>query len=91
MQPQTTVYTLDDFVRRVVESLLRGDRRGQPLCARCLVKLTKDNLDKSYPRPEIVRVVQGIFSAPGPITHVPAATCGLCAKKKVACLVAPAP
>lgn len=89
MNPQATVYTVDDFVRRVVESLL-GGRRGQPLCSRCLVKLVKENLDKSYAKSEIVRVLEGLFSAPGSIALEPASTCGLCAKKKTSCLVVPA-
>ena len=82
----TTVFTVGDFIRRVVDSLLSGECRGQSLCARCLIKLTKDNLDRSYAKPEIVRVMDEIFAAPGALTVTPAATCGVCARKKVACL-----
>ena len=85
MERLDTVYTVDDFVRRVVESLLRA-RRGTFLCSRCLVKLTKENLDNSYARPDIVRVIAGIFDAPGWITHVPASRCAQCEKKKTSCL-----
>jgi len=89
MRGQETVYTISDFVRRVVDSLLRGDCRGQFLCSRCLIKLAKDNLDKSYVKAEIARVMDDIFNTPGPITHVPASTCALCARKKTPCLGVP--
>ena len=82
----TTVFTVGDFIRRVVDSLLHGERRGQSLCARCLVKLTKDNLDRSYAKPEIARVMDEIFASPDPLTLTPTSTCGLCARKKVPCL-----
>ncbi len=52
MASPSTVYTVGDFIRRVVDSLLHGECRGQFLCARCLVKLTKDNLDRSYAKPD---------------------------------------
>lgn len=91
MQGPATVYTMEDFVRRVVDSLLRGDCRGQALCARCLVKMTKDHLDKSYSKRDIVQVMEDIFTAPGAITLVPTSTCGACARKKIPCLVVPSP
>jgi ferredoxin len=81
-----TVYTVGDFIRRVVESLLHGECRGQSLCARCLVKLTKDNLDRSYSKPDILRVMEDIFANPDPLTLAPESTCALCARKKVSCL-----
>jgi len=84
-----TVFTVGDFIRRVVDSLLRGDCRGKFLCSRCLVKLTKDHLDRSYTTREVVEVMEEIFVAPGPLTHAPAFTCAACARKKVACLGAP--
>lgn len=90
MERLDAVYSVDDFVRRVVDSLVRA-RRGTFLCARCLVKLTKDNLDKSYAKPDIVRVIDDLFGAPGSIPHAPAATCGQCQRKKVPCLGGPAP
>ena len=89
MRGQGTVYTISDFVRRVVDSLLRGDCRGQFLCSRCLVKLAKDNLDKSYMKADIARVMDDIFNTPGPITHAAASTCALCARKKTPCLGVP--
>jgi hypothetical protein len=86
MPAPATVYTVGDFIRRVVDSLLHGECRGQFLCARCLVKLSKDNLDRSYAKPDIARVMDDIFATPGPLTLAPASTCALCARKKVSCL-----
>jgi len=85
-----TVFTAGDFIRRVVESLLRGDCRGQLVCARCLVKLAKGHLDRSYTTREVVDVVEEIFGAPAPLTRAPASTRGACARKKVPCLAAAA-
>jgi hypothetical protein len=86
MAAPSTVYTVGDFVRRVVDSLLHGECRGQRLCARCLVKLTRDHLDRSYSKPDIAQGMDAIFAAPGPITLAPGSTCALCARKKVSCL-----
>ncbi|HUM14246.1 MAG TPA: hypothetical protein VL086_01025 [Candidatus Nitrosotalea sp.] len=84
------VYTVADFVRRVVDSLLRGDCRGMFLCARCLVKLTRDHLDKSYSKTDITQVMDEIFNAPGALTYLAASACGACGRKKAPCLgVAP--
>jgi hypothetical protein len=91
MPSRETVYTISDFVRRVVESLLRGDHRGRFFCSRCLVKLTKEHLDRSYAKSDVVAVIDDIFDAPGPITHTPASICAGCARKKVRCLGVPTP
>jgi ferredoxin len=74
---------VDDLVRRVVDGLLRGDCRGKFLCSRCLVKLAKDHLDKSHATRDVVQVMDDIFNAPGPIMHVPTATCAVCARKNM--------
>ena len=87
----STVYTAGDFIRRVVESLLHSECRGQFLCARCLVKLTKDNLDRSYTKPDVARVMDDIFANPGALALVPVSLCALCARKKVTCLGGSAP
>lgn len=85
----STIFTVGDFVRRVVDSLLRGDCRGKFLCSRCLAKMTKDHLDRSYTTREVAEVMEEIFSAPGSFTHAPASTCAACARKKLPCLGAP--
>lgn len=84
-----TIFTVGDFVRRVAGSLLRGDCRGKFLCSRCLVKLAKDHLDRSYTTREVAEVIDEIFKAPGPITLVETATCAACARKKTVCLGVP--
>ena len=84
-----TIFTVGDFVRRVVDSLLRGDCRGKCLCSRCLAKLTKAHLDRSYTTREVVEVMEEMFKAPGALTRTPASTCAACARKKVPCLAAP--
>jgi len=86
---QPVVYTIGDFVRRVVGSLLQGEWRGRFLCARCLVKLTRGNMDRSYAKPDIARVMDGIFADPGAITLAPASACAHCTRKKVSCLGVP--
>jgi len=85
----STIFTVGDFVRRVVDGLLRGDCRGRFLCSRCLAKMSRDHLDKSYTTREIAEVMDEIFRAPGPITYAPASTCAACARKNLPCLVAP--
>ncbi|HEX7785973.1 MAG TPA: hypothetical protein VF653_07110 [Methylomirabilota bacterium] len=84
-----TVYTVGDFVRRVVDSLLRGQRRSMLLCARCLVKLTRDHLDKSYSKTAIAESVGEIFDAPGALTYVASSVCAACGRKRMPCLGMP--
>jgi hypothetical protein len=50
------------------------------------VKLTKDNLDRSYAKPDVARVMEEIFANPGALALAPASLCALCARKKVTCL-----
>ena len=84
----TAVYTAGDFIRRVVESLFRAEFRGRVLCARCLVKQTKEHLDRSYAKRDVVEVIDELFVTPHALQVVTGA-CGLCAKKKVPCLGLP--
>lgn len=86
MQRDEAVYTVGDFIRRVVESLFRSDFRGRLLCSRCLVKLTKDNLDKSYAKRDVVQVIEELYVAPGANMQVETAACGMCSRKKAPCL-----
>jgi hypothetical protein len=86
----TRVFAIGDFIRRVVESLLHGGGRGRFLCARCLVKLAKNHLDKSYTTREVAQAMEDVFSAAGPVMHVMASSiCAVCARKGVACLGVP--
>lgn len=86
-----TTSTVGDFVRRVVDSLLRGGCRGKFLCSRCLVKLTRDHLDARYTTRRIAQLMDELFSAPGLITRAPTSTCAACAGSTVPCLGVPLP
>ena len=89
---EETIYTVGDFVRRVVGSLLQGGYRGKFLCSPCLIKLTRDHLDKSYSLVEIGWAMDEVFKGPGAITLLPTAVCALCARKKpLPCLGVPLP
>ena len=91
MQTGATVYTVGDFIRRVVDSLLRGNYQGKFLCSRCLIKLTKDNLDKSYTKFDIAQALDDVLKIPGAITYLPTAVCALCTRRKMPCLGVPRP
>lgn len=86
-----TILSVGDFVRRVVDGLLRGECRGAFLCARCLVKLTRDHLDRRYTTREVVRAMDDVFRAPGRITHALTSTCVACASRTMPCLGVPSP
>ncbi len=86
----TTIFVVGDFVRRVVDGFLRGTVAAR-FCARCLVKLTKDHLDKSYTTREIGRAMDGVFSAPGPIMRLSASPCTVCLRRTMPCLGVPVP
>jgi hypothetical protein len=84
---EETIYTVGDFVARVVDSLLQGAYRGKFLCSPCLIKLTRDHLDKSYSLVQIGWAMDEVFRGPDAITRLPSAVCTLCARKKpVPCL-----
>ena len=84
----STVYTAGDFIRRVIESLFRAEFRGRVLCARCLLKQTKDHLDRSYAKRDVVEVIDELFVTPHAMQVVTGA-CGNCTRKKVPCLGLP--
>jgi hypothetical protein len=65
------IASVAEFVRRVVDGLLRGECRGRFLCARCLVR--------SYTTREVARAMEDVFRAPGRITHAAVSTCVACA------------
>jgi hypothetical protein len=91
MRTQVATYSAVAFVRRGVDGFLRGDCRGRFVCSGCLVKLTRDHLDKSCATSEIVRMMDHIFTAPSPIAHAPASTCAVCARTNRPCLGVPLP
>lgn len=92
MQTEAKIYTVGDFVRRVVGGLLQGKYRGKFLCSRCLTRLTRDSLAKSYTLADFGFVMSDVFQAPGALTRLPTSTCALCAgKKHTPCLGVPLP
>ncbi len=91
MDRQATMHDLGAFVRRVVDGLLRGACRGKFLCSRCLVKMTKDHLDKSYATREIALMMDEIFRVPGAIVRRPISTCVACTRERMPCLGVPVP
>ena len=86
-----TIFSLGSVVGRVVDSLLRGECRGAFLCARCLVKLTRDHLDRRYTTREVVRAMDDLFRSPGRITRALTSTCVACASRPMPCLGVPSP
>ena len=86
-----TMSTVEDHVRRVVDSLLRDGCQGRFLCSRCLVKLTRDHLHESYPTRELAQMIADIFGAPGSITRAPTSTCAACSGSTMPCLGVPIP
>jgi hypothetical protein len=52
--------------------------------------LTRDHLDKSYAKADVVREMDEIFTTPGPIAPAVTATCARCSRKKP-CLGLPLP
>jgi hypothetical protein len=64
------ILSVGDSVRRVVDGLLRGACGGRFLCSRCLVKLTRDHLDRRHPTGEVALAIADLFRAPGRMTHL---------------------
>ena len=82
------ILSVGDSVRRVVDGLLRGACWGKFLCSRCLVKLTRDHLDRRYPTREVVLAIADIFLAPGRIDFAEAYLVA-CAESTMPCLGVP--
>jgi ferredoxin len=85
------ILSVGEFVRRVVDGLLRGACRGKFLCSRCLVKLTRDHLDRRHPTRELALAIADLFRAPGRMTRLARSTCGACAGSTMPCLGVPVP
>jgi hypothetical protein len=83
------ILSVGDSVRRVVDGLLRGACWGKFLCSRCLVKLTRDHLDRRHPTREVALAIADIFRAPGRMTHLARSTCVACAESTMPCLGVP--
>jgi hypothetical protein len=81
-------YSAEDFVRREVGALLRGEYRGKPLCSACLVKMTLERLHTGWRKSEITRAMGKVFSTPGAMKSLPASECTSC-QKPMPCLQVP--
>ncbi len=81
-------YTTEDFVRREVGDLLRGEYRGKFLCSACLVKMTLERLHTGWRKSEIARAMGKVFDAPGAIKSLPSSQCANC-QKTMPCLGVP--
>jgi len=85
------ILSVGDSVRRVVDGLLRGACGGRFLCSRCLVKLTRDHLDRRHPTGEVALAIADLFRAPGRMTHLARSTSVACAGRAMPCLGVPIP
>jgi hypothetical protein len=85
------ILSVGDSVRRVVDGLFRGACGGRFLCSRCLVKLTRDHLDRRHPTGEVALAIADLFRAPGRMTHLARSPCVACAGRAMPCLGVPIP
>ncbi len=83
-------YTTEDFVRRAVGDILRGDKyRGRYVCLPCLVTMTLESLHSGWRQSEITRAMEKVYAAPGiPMESRAEFPCAHCRKLKP-CLRAP--
>ena len=75
-------YSTDNFVRRAVGGLLRGDYAGKFVCAPCLVTLTHQHMQRGWRQSEIERSMDAVFQSPGALTCMPALICAICQKTR---------
>jgi hypothetical protein len=83
-------YTTEEFVRRELRSILRGDvYRNRFVCLTCLVTMTLERLHPGWRKSEITRAVDRISATPGDsmASRVVCAHCG----KTMPCLGTPDP
>jgi hypothetical protein len=82
--------TGEDFIRREVDNLLRGDYRGKFMCASCLLKLAIQSLGIAlYTRGQIDRALDAIFRSPETLRRVHRFVCDQCGQT-TECLTATA-
>ena len=59
-------YTTEEFVRRELRSILRGDTyRTRSVCLTCLVTMTRERLHPGWRKSEITRALDRIDATPG--------------------------
>jgi hypothetical protein len=71
--------TGEDFIRREVGNLLRGDYRGKFICASCLLKLAIERLGTAlHTRGQIDRALDAIFRSSEALRRVHRFVCDQC-------------
>ena len=75
-------YSTDNFVRRAVGGLLRGDYAGKFVCAPCLVTLTHQYMQRGWRTLEIERSMDAVFQSPGALMCIPTLICTICQKTR---------
>jgi len=80
-------YTTEEFVRRELRSILRGDTdRTRFVCLTCLVTMTLERLHAGWRKSEITRALDRIYATPGTsMTSGAAVVCAHC-RKTMPCL-----
>jgi hypothetical protein len=83
-------YTTEEFVRRELRSILRGDTyRNRFVCLTCLVTMTQERLHPGWRKSEITRAMDKVYTAPGiPMESRASFLCAHC-RKTMPCLGAP--
>ena len=72
-------YSTEDFVRRAVGSILRGDKyRGKVVCVPCLVTMALERLHSGWRKSEIERAMVRIVNSPDNLTWMPTLICAIC-------------
>ncbi len=84
-QEGSMTYSTENFVRRAIVGLLRGEYAGKFLCSACLITLTHQHMQRGWRKSEIERSMEAVFTAPEPLTCMPTSSCALC-QKTTACL-----
>ncbi len=77
-----TAYATEDFIRRAVGSLLRGEYRGKFVCAPCLATRTHERMQRGWRKSEVERSMDAVFKSPGTLTYMPALVCAICQKTR---------
>jgi hypothetical protein len=73
-------YSTENFVRRAVVGLFRGEYAGKFLCSGCLITLTHLRMQRGWRKSEIERSMEAVFKSPEPLTRVPTSICAVCQK-----------
>ena len=67
------IYSTEDFVRRAVGGIFRGDKyRGKFVCLPCLVTMTLERLHSGWRQSEIERAMDTVFQSPAALRVVTA-------------------